>query len=69
MFAALESLRGEFAFLIQVVDVDSDPVLEAKYGELVPVMEAGGRMLCHYFFDVAAVREYLSLADAATDSS
>jgi thioredoxin reductase (NADPH) len=59
MRAALEGLRSDFSFLVEVVDVDSDPVLEAKYGELVPVLEAGNRELCHYFFDEARVREYL----------
>jgi len=60
MLAALEPLRGEFAFDVTVVDVDSDPALEAKYDELVPVLEAEGRELCHYFLDTAAVRAYLA---------
>jgi len=59
MLAVLESLRGEFDFAIEVIDVDSDPALEEKYNELVPVLEADGRELCHYFLDVAKVREYL----------
>jgi hypothetical protein len=59
MLAALESLRGEFDFATEVIDVDADPVLEAKYNALVPVLEADGRELCHYFLDVAKVREYL----------
>lgn len=60
MLAALEALRGEFSFAVDVVDVDADPALEAKYDELVPVLEAEGRELCHYFLDVAKVREYLA---------
>ena len=63
MLAALEALRGEpdVAFFdIDVVDVDADPLLEAKYNELVPVLVDGeGRELCHYFLDAAKVREYL----------
>ena len=63
MLAALEALRGEpgIAFFdIEVVDVDADPALEAKYDELVPVLVDGeGRELCHYFLDAAKVREYL----------
>ena len=48
-------------FDIEVVDVDADPELEAKYNELVPVLVDGaGCELCHYFLDVAKVREYLS---------
>jgi hypothetical protein len=60
MLAALEGLRGEFDFEVDVVDIDADPGLEAKYNERVPVLEADGRELCHYFLDVATVREYLS---------
>ncbi len=60
MLAALAPLRGEHAFSVEVIEVDSDPALEAKYGELVPVLEAEGRELCHYFLDLAKVREYLA---------
>ncbi len=59
MLAALEAMRSEFFFAIDVVDVDADPALEAKYDELVPVLVAGQRELCHYFLDAVAVRDYL----------
>jgi thioredoxin reductase (NADPH) len=60
MLAALEVLRGEFQFDIEVLDVDEDPALEARYNELVPVLEdESGRELCHYFLDEPKVREYL----------
>jgi thioredoxin reductase (NADPH) len=40
--------------------VDADPVLVARYDELVPVLLAdGGDELCHYFIDEPKVREYL----------
>jgi thioredoxin reductase (NADPH) len=64
MLVALEALRAEPGmqdFGIEVLDVDADPELEAKYNELVPVLVDGeGRELCHYFLDAAKVREYLS---------
>lgn len=59
MLAALDGLRSEFSFSVEVVDVDGDPLLDAQYGELVPVLTAGQRKLCHYFFDAAVVREFL----------
>ena len=63
MLAALETLRGQHDvphFEIEVLDVDADAELEAKYDELVPVLVDGeGRELCHYFLDAAKVREYL----------
>jgi hypothetical protein len=59
MLAALEQLRGEHPFELAVVDIDADPTMEAKYNDFVPVLEADGRELCHYFLDTAKVREYL----------
>jgi hypothetical protein len=60
MFAALEALRVELAFDFDVLDVDSAADALVRYDELVPVIEADGRELCHHFFDEAKVREYLT---------
>lgn len=62
MIAALRALQGRFTFEIDVIDVDRDPALEARYGEKVPVLMEGsdGRELCHYFLDTPAVTAYLS---------
>lgn len=60
MLAALEGLRGELDFSVDVIDVDADPELEAKYDERVPVLaDEDGQELCHYFLDIAKVRESL----------
>ena len=58
MLAALQPLRAQLGFDIEVVDVDSDAALEARFGELVPVLWADGRELCHYHLDPAAVRAH-----------
>jgi hypothetical protein len=60
MLAALERLRGEHSFEVEVVDIDADPVLEERYNEWVPVLSADGEELCHYFLDEPKVREYLA---------
>ena len=60
MEVALEALQGELAFRLETVDVDGDPALDERFGELVPVLMAGERKLCHYFLDVPKVRDYLS---------
>lgn len=60
MLAALEELRGEYSFTVEVLDVDADSFLEEKYGELVPLLELEGQELCHYFLDAAKVREVLA---------
>jgi len=60
MLAEIESLRGEFAFGLEVLDVDSDPGLERRFGELVPVLAHGDHELARYRLDRASVRAYLS---------
>jgi hypothetical protein len=59
MLTALATLRGEFGFAIDVVDVDSDAALEQRFGALVPVLMHAGIELCHYRLDVGKVRAYL----------
>ena len=60
MEVALQPLLKEFCAQVSVVDVDADPVLEAKYDELVPVLLHGETELCHYFLDEPKTREYLA---------
>ena len=43
-------------------DVDADPALEARYGELVPVLtDAAGVEICHYRLDEPALRARLAV--------
>ncbi|MGM3275930.1 glutaredoxin family protein [Ralstonia sp. 24A2] len=68
MKVALEPFRRDFSFQLHEVDVDSDPALEDRFGELVPVLMAGApdapaetaRELCHYFLDMPAVQGWLA---------
>lgn len=60
LVALLQQIGDGRAFSIEVVDLDADDVLEAIFGERVPVLMAGGRELCHYHLDAQAVREYLT---------
>lgn len=59
MIAALRELQGRFHFQLIDVDVDSDPALERRYGERVPVLVCGDRELCHYRLDAAGVTAFL----------
>ncbi|KXB31219.1 glutaredoxin [Dechloromonas denitrificans] len=59
MEKALLPLVLEYGAALSVLDVDADPVLEAKYDELVPVLLHGETELCHYFLDEPKTREYL----------
>ncbi len=69
MLAALENLRTEFDFSVEVIDVDADEALVELYDELVPVLvgQRDGQQdsqqmqqLCHYFLDLPVVRDFLT---------
>ena len=60
MEAALAPLAAQFGATVTVLDVDAEPVLEAKYDELVPILLHGAAELCYHFLDVGKTREYLA---------
>ncbi|MDO4878622.1 MAG: glutaredoxin family protein [Neisseria sp.] len=59
MLARLEPLRQQYGFSLEVVDIDDDPALEARYNELVPVLLHNGVEICHWHFDAEKLRQYL----------
>lgn len=63
MLTALRALEPPGRqFEIDVVDVDADPALVARFDELVPVLygDLAEPELCHYFLDREAVARYLA---------
>jgi len=49
--------------VVDVVDVDADPALVARYDELVPVLAGpDGAEICHYFLDEPALLATLETA-------
>ncbi|MFI4938740.1 MAG: glutaredoxin family protein [Burkholderiales bacterium] len=64
MLQALQAFGITQAFTIEVVDVDADAVLVARYDEWVPVLMASRDgeppvQLCHYFLDEPKLRAFL----------
>jgi hypothetical protein len=63
MRAALVPLLARRGIDLVEIDVDTDPRLEAQFGERVPVLLAGdveaGHELCHYVLDPQRVRDAL----------
>jgi hypothetical protein len=64
MLQALRAFDVGAEFTVDVIDVDSDPELIARYDELVPVLLASRDrsppiQLCHYFLDEAALRAFV----------
>lgn len=65
MLDALNRLQTpQRPFTVEVIDVDADEALVARYDELVPVLYAALDQpeLCHYFLDEARVRLALAAA-------
>jgi hypothetical protein len=60
MIAGLRAMQRLRPFELEIIDVDSDPELEARYGELVPVLAGRGNELCHYHLDAVKVNDYLN---------
>lgn len=60
MEAALRELQRAFSFDLEVLDVDADPALEARFDELVPVLMAGELELARYRLDGAALQRWLA---------
>lgn len=59
MIQELNALTERFRFAVDIVDVDSQPALEARYGTHVPVLMHEARELCRHRFDIALVTDYL----------
>ncbi|WLI91789.1 glutaredoxin family protein [Massilia sp. R2A-15] len=67
MLAALKAMETDGRrFDIDVIDVDADPALVARFDELVPVLfgaDLAAPELCHYFLDHEAVRAFLAASE------
>lgn len=65
MLQALHAYDVGQPYTVDVMDVDADPDLVARYDELVPVLlgqksEADAPVqLCHYFLDTVALAAFL----------
>ncbi|RDH86244.1 MAG: thioredoxin family protein [endosymbiont of Escarpia spicata] len=60
MLEQLQQLQREQMFPLELVDVDRDPATQARYNDIVPVLENGdGIQLSEYFLDEAGLRRYL----------
>jgi hypothetical protein len=57
MLAAIYGNYGD-EVEVELVDVDTDPELKARYGLRVPVLAAGGKVLCEARLDEAALDAY-----------
>jgi len=59
MRAELEPWRLRYGFGLEVVDVDDDPALCARFDERVPVLMDGDVEICHYHLDLQCLAAHL----------
>jgi glutaredoxin len=65
--ATVAAARDELGFELDEVDITGDPELEARYRELLPVLEIGGRQAFVYHVPAAALRRALAAQTPAVD--
>lgn len=66
--AQLVELRDELGFELVEMAIDGDPELEARYRELIPVVEIDGERVCTYYVQPEPFRRKLAAAQAAPES-
>jgi glutaredoxin len=67
--AQLDELRDELAFELVEIAIDSDPELESRYRELIPVVEIDGERVCTYYVQPEPFRRKLAAAQAAAETT
>ena len=60
----LVALAEEHRFQLETVAIDGDPALEARYRELIPVVEIDGERVCTYYVQPEPFRRKLAAAQA-----
>jgi glutaredoxin-like protein DUF836 len=58
----VESVRADLTFDLEEVDISGDADLEARYRELLPVLELDGEQAFTYFVQPDALRRKLAQA-------
>jgi hypothetical protein len=59
LVAELAELLGPLAASVRIIDVDSDPDLERRFGHRIPVLAFDDEFVCAYRLDPERVRAYL----------
>ena len=60
MHQELLKLESPLPFTVELVDIDGDAALVARYGHKVPVLVGGDEEICHYFLDEPQLAEYFA---------
>jgi hypothetical protein len=65
----LEGVRADVPFALEEVDISTDPELERRYRERIPVVEVGGEEAFTYFVHPDGLRRRLAQSGPEPGSS
>jgi hypothetical protein len=63
MKSIVAAVAGEVGAGLEIRDVDTDPVLQARFGDEVPVLLINGRKAFKYRLSAAALRQRIARAE------
>jgi glutaredoxin-like protein DUF836 len=59
MFDALRKYQSRFDFTVQIIDIDQEPSLTARFAARIPLLAAGDVEICEYHFDEKALLHFI----------
>jgi len=61
MIMGLQQRKTQIAFDFEVIDIDNDPILTARYNDKIPILIALPDQIeiCHHFLNLQALDDYL----------
>jgi glutaredoxin len=66
--AKLAELRAELGFELVEIAIDGDAELEARFRELIPVVEINGERVCTYYVQPEPFRRKLAAAQGLAET-
>jgi len=60
MLAELAAMPAAGAIAVDIINVDTDPAMRARYGHKIPVLLLAGELVCHGHLDPEEVHKALA---------
>jgi thiol-disulfide isomerase/thioredoxin len=63
MFDALKKWQRRFNFKVNIIDIDQDSSLTARFSTRIPLLTVGDTEICEYYLDEEALLTFLSIKE------
>lgn len=60
MISLLQEFSTDYTYKVEIIDIDTDPVLKERFNEWVPALYQGTEEICHHFFDLESLKTALN---------